>query len=398
MSSMKTAAAFGVLVSLTACSTLDGLTDSISNAGKVDYKAGAKQRNTPLEVPPDLTRPGRDDRYAAEGESATYSDFQSVKGGVAVQESEILPDIGKMKIGRAGNERWLVVPGSPEQVWPRVRKFWVDNGFTLVVDKPELGLLETDWVEKRTNVSQDFIRNALSKVFDSAFSSAERDRYRIRLEPGQEANTVEVYVSHRGVEEELTGAQKESSTWVWRKPDPGLEAEMLRRMMLALGLQEDRVRELMATTEPTDRARFERAVDGGAALVFVEPIDVAWREVGVALDRTGFAVEDRDRTLGLYSVRATEPTSVVLAPKRDESNGSTLFSKLMFWEGWFGDKKEPATAQPQRDVNLQPGVAYRIFVNGDKHRSVVRVLDQNGTVDKGEDASKILKLLFEQLK
>lgn len=394
MGYLKTAASLGVLVALMGCSTLDRLTGSVSDLGKVDYKAGANQRGNPLEVPPDLTRPGRDERYASQGESATYSDFQSTVKGAGAQEPDILPNIGKLRIGRAGNERWLVVPGTPEQVWPRVRKFLVESGFALVVDNAETGILETDWVENRTNVKGDFIRSAIGKVFDGAFSSSERDRYRVRVEPGLAAGTVEVFVAHRGVEEELIGAQKESSKWVWRKPDPGLEAELMRKMMLSLGLQEDRARELLTTTQPTDRARFERAEDGGAALVFVEPFDNAWREVGVALDRIGFSVEDRDRTVGLYSVRAYEPQADLATRSKEEPS---VWSRLAFWEDWFSsDKKEEVKTKP--GASLKPGYAYRIFVKGDKRRSVVRVLDQNGNIDKGEEAAKILKLLFEQLK
>ncbi len=388
MRNLKLTAPLCLSLALAAC-TITG--KSVSEVGKVDYKAGAKQRSDNLEVPPDLTRPGRDDRYYIEGESstATLSEYQkgaksgSVSGG---QGLEVLPDMGNMKIGRAGNERWLIVPGTATQLWPRVRQFWLDNGFNLVVDRPEVGVMETDWLENRAAIKQDFIRDAIGKVFDGIYTSPEKDKYRTRFDRGVEQGMVEVYISHRGLEEELVGAQKDSSVWTWRKPDPGLEAEMLRRLMVALGAQEDRARELLANNEPTDRARFERAPDGGAALIFAEGFDQSWRQIGLALDRTGFLVEDRDRTLGLYDVQS----STLKPQDKDNKSDESWWSKLKFW-----GKSEP---QPQGTVVLKPGESYRIFVKGDDKRSVVRVLDKDGNIDKGEASNKILKLLFDQIK
>lgn len=370
-----------LLVALSAC------TFSSKDVGKLDYKAGAQQRATPLDVPPDLTRPGRDDRYAVEGEpgAATLSEFQAGRktgalGGVAAGP-EVLPDVAKMSIGRAGSERWLVVPLTPAQLYPKIKKFWLENGFALTVDNPEVGILETDWMENRAKISQDIIRDAVGKYFDGMYSSPERDRYRTRIEPGAQPGTVDVFISHRGIEEVLS-PQKDSSTWTWRNPDPGMESEMLRRLMLALGASEDRARELLATSPATEHARFERAADGGAALILAGSIDDAWRQVGLALDRNGFSVEDRDRTVGLFDVR--------VAGLKTERKEESWTDKLAFW------RKSEAAAGPI--VQLQPGASYRVFVNGDNKHSVVRVLDKDGNIDKGDEANKVLKLLYEQLK
>ncbi len=394
MRNLKLTAPLCLSLVLAAC-TITG--KGLSEVGKVDYKAGAKQRTDNLEVPPDLTRPGRDDRYYVEGESssATLSDYQ--KGAaVAVSRStalDVLPEMGGMKIGRAGNERWLIVPGSAAQLWPRVRQFWLDTGFALVVDRPEIGVMETDWLENRAAIKQDIIRETIGKVFDNLYTSPEKDKYRTRLEPGAEAGTVEIYISHRGLEEELVGVQKDASVWTWRKPDPGLEAEMLRRLMVTLGAKEDRARELLTTAEPTDRARFERAPDGGAALIFGEGFDQAWRQVGLALDRTGFLVEDRDRTLGLYDVRSSSLQAQAQQTASSKKSDDSWWSKLKFW-----GKSDTDAKQPEGTVVLQPGQSYRVFVKGDDSRSTVRVLDREGNVDKSDEGNKILKLLFDQIK
>ncbi|WP_341675390.1 outer membrane protein assembly factor BamC [Niveibacterium sp. SC-1] len=382
MRTMRTAASLCLLLAASACST-----DSLNDMGKVDYKSASKQRAQPLEVPPDLTRPGRDERYSFDGETsaANLSDYQTGSGKSVRSGNEVLPNVNDMTIGRAGNERWLVVQATPEQIWPKVRQFWQDNGYPIVVERPDVGVMETDWVENRGKISQDFIRNAIGKVWDGLYTSPEKDRFRTRIEPGAKPGTVEVYVAHRGLEEVLTGAQKDSSTWTWRPTDPGLESEMLRRMMLSLGVSEDRANSLLANVEPTERARFERAPDGGAALVFAAGFDQAWRQIGQALDRTGFLVEDRDRTLGLYDVSGTKLEQTTAEPK-----SQSLWSKLKFW----GDSQPDAPAQ----VVLSKGASYRVFVKGDDKRSTVRVLDVQGNIDKSEEANKILKLLFDQIK
>jgi len=355
----------------------------VSELGKVDYKSGATQRPSTLEVPPDLTRPGRDDRYYVEGESsaATLSDYQKGaqdKPAASAQTSGVLPEVGKMSIGRAGNERWLIVPGNPAQLWPRVRQFWLDNGFTLVIDRPEIGVMETDWLENRAAIKQDFIREALGKTFDGLYTSPEKDRYRTRLEPGTAPDTVEIYISHRGLEEELS-PQKDSSSWVWRKPDPGLEAEMLRRLMLALGVEEKSAHDLIANAASSDKARFESASDGGMQLSFVEGFDQSWRQIGLALDRAGFIVEDRDRTAGVYDVRA-------VAAKSDKKEDASWFSRLKFW-GKRNDQAQEKTGEP-----------FKVLVKGDDKASTVRVLDKSGNVDKSDAANKMLQLLLEQIK
>ena len=47
--------------------------------------------------------------------------------------------------------------------------------------------------------------------------------------------------------------------------------------------------------------------EGNGVLTLDEPFDRAWRRVGLALDRVGFTVEDRDRAKGLYYVRYVDP-------------------------------------------------------------------------------------------
>ncbi len=90
---------------------------------------------------------------------------------------------------------------TPDKLWPTVKEFWQEIGFIVNVEKPEAGVMETDWAENRAKLPQDIIRSTIGKVFDSLYSTAERDKFRTRLEKGAEPGTTEIYISHRGMYE-----------------------------------------------------------------------------------------------------------------------------------------------------------------------------------------------------
>lgn len=373
-------------VSLLLVGVLAGCSGNIlPESKKIEYKSAGKL--PPLEIPPDLTQQSRDERYAvpdvsASKGSATYSAYSSERSGQArtTTAQDLLPQVDKMRIERAGTQRWLVVGGSPEKLWPGVKEFWQELGFLVNVELPEAGIIETDWAENRAKIPQDIIRGTIGKVFDSLYSTAERDKFRTRLEKGAEPGTVEIYISHRGMYEIYTNEGKSETRWQPRPADPELEAEMLRRLMVRLGVDENRAKTMVAAEQRQDRAKLSRATDGAGALLLEEAFDRAWRRVGLALDRVGFTVEDRDRSQGLYFVRYVDPDAD--SKKKDDDKG--FLSKLMFWKGGAGDK--PNQAQ------------YRIHLKTAGESTSVQVLTREGGVDRSDTSRRILGLLHEQLK
>ena len=188
----------------------------------------------------------------------------------------------------------------------------------------------------------------------------------------------EIYVSHRGAVEVLTGSNKDSSTWQPRAADPELEAEMLRRLLLKLGAEEERATALVAPGEtPPPRARLPQGGPAGTVEVD-DDFDRAWRRVGLALDRSGFAVEDRDRAKGFYYVSFTDQKE---APTKQEPG---IFSKLL---GLGGEKKDAKQV-----------VRYRVQVKGDGPRSQVTVQNSEGGIPDTEIATRLAQLLVDDLK
>jgi outer membrane protein assembly factor BamC len=352
---------------------------------KIEYKSAGKL--PPLEIPPDLTQQSRDERYAVPDVStgkgsATFSAYSNERSGQTrtTTAQDLLPQVDKMRIERSGTQRWLVIGGSAEKLWPSVKEFWQELGFLVNLEVPEAGIMETDWAENRAKLPQDIIRGTLGKVFDSLYSTAERDKFRTRLEKGAEPGTVEIYISHRGMYEIYVNEGKSDTKWQPRPADPELEAEMLRRLMVRLGVEESRAKTMVAAEPRQERAMLSRATDGAGALVLEEAFDRAWRRVGLALDRVGFTVEDRDRSQGLYFVRYVDPE--IDGKKKDDDKG--FLSKLMFWKGTGGDK--PNQAQ------------YRIHVKTSGETTTVQVLTREGGVDRSDTSRRILGLLHEQLK
>ena len=375
-----------LLMASVALTLLAGCSGSILESKKIEYKSAGKL--PPLEVPPDLTRPNRDDRYvvpdvSSSKGSATYSAYAGDRSGQARTSTaqEVLPDVDKMRIERSGSQRWLVVQGSPEKLWSGLKEFWQELGFIVNIDMPEAGIMETDWAENRAKLPQDLIRNTLGKVLDTLYSTAERDKFRTRIENGSSPDTSEIYISHRGMYEVYTAEGKSETRWQPRPADPELEAEMLRRLMVRLGMDEVRAKAAVAEgAKQEDRAKLIAGKGGEPSLLELqEPFDRGWRRIGLALDRVGFTVEDQDRSKGLYFVRYVDPE---IDSQKTEDKG--LLSKLAFWK----------SSKP--DPNKSP--KYRILVKSASGGSTVEVLNAEGGADSSDTGKKILKLLHEQLR
>lgn len=370
------------------CSSLKTLVEP----GRIDYKSAKRSSDTSgLEIPPDLTQLQRDNRYAIPDANtrgtATASGYNAQQAPriTAPTESTVLPQATNVdvKIERSGNQRWLVVSQAPDALWPQIREFWQDAGFLIISESQEAGIMETDWAEDRAKIPQGFIRNTLGKVLDSLYSTGLRDKFRTRLERAPDGGT-EVYISHRGAEEILVGREQDSTVWTPRPSNPELEAEFLSRLMARLG--DEGVREeakSIVANAPSlpDRAKLIKAGSGDVGYVEVsESFDRAWRRVGLALDRVGFTVEDRDRSKGLYFVRYIDQAKDAQnRPGNEKGFLARLFSS--------NDKEQAATAQ-----------RYRVLVKAAGEGSQVSVLNDSGQPVTSSTADRILGLLNDQLK
>ncbi|MFP3584779.1 outer membrane protein assembly factor BamC [Paraburkholderia sp. SIMBA_055] len=386
-----------------------------SSPTKVDYKSDSKSKQASLAVPPNLIDETADQRsLPPQGGETSLSALRQVQAQApAANTVSVVPAVSGMHIQRDGTESWLVIDSkTPAEAWPQIRRFWQEQGFLLVVDQRDKGVMETDWNETHAQINDGLIRSTLSKAMGNSYVTSERNKYRTRLETAPNGGTY-VFISQKGMREALTGTNNDSSTWQPKANDPGLEQEYLKRLMAALALADSRAKSGGADTAALSPAgaqvapnaaangaksaaaataaqnvmlsaqqpvRDPDAANGPAGqlssneLTLGEPYDRAWLRVGLALDRSNFTVDDRDLTRGLYFVRYVDPKDMTSAEQG-------------FWSQVFHGKKEKVAKQ------------YRVNVRAlTPDQTRVAVVDDKGGLDESPQAKQILTLMADQLR
>lgn len=422
----KIAVIIAAVLSLTAC-------DSIPFFDKTpDYKSAGRSR--PLEVPPDLTSASRSDTFSVPGGSTSYSTYN--QGGPAELEQErILPNPENVKIERAGSQRWLVVQADPEKIWPIIREFWTELGFAVRVENAETGVMETEWVDS-SNITKDDKGGYLDKFqgwLDKLNTLQSRQKFRTRIDRG-ETGTTEIFLSHRsvadsvkddGIERVRTSAgtydlgyklkTKQTTLEQDRANEEDIDAELMRRLMVRLGVDANKSREIIAKTEVKARAKILSESDGTSKLVVFDAFDRAWRRVGLSLDRVGFVVEDRDRSKGVFFVRYTD-VAIDDAPVKKEKG---LIESLQFWKNDSNSENNAEVVgkdakKIENDESITEKLKFWEVKEKEKNNlerlylvkvddkedgsALVTVTNRDGAINKSNTARRMINLLFDQLK
>ena len=359
------------LGSLAGCESLNDMFAS----DRVNYKDTPTA--PPLNVPQDLSSAPNDQKYVAPPATVTLGGAAQRTITPAGNATLGVPDAQDpfgMHVERDGDRRWLVVDGrSPDDVWPQLQEFWTENGFTLTTDSPSTGIMTTDWAENRANIPDDWFRRTIGRVIDFAYSSGTRDRFRVLVSRGPDGQT-DISVTHNAMEEVLTGQDKTGSKWVERPRDPALEAAFLAKIMQKFGLTDAQSKQLLTDARPSTAGVKIAAGPDGTTLDLPEAFDTAWLRVGLALDRTNFTVDNRDREKGLYFVR--------YADSMQELKGDGLLGKL-----FYNPKK----------ASKDQGPEYVVAVRSTGNSTQVAVVDQTGRIDTSSDAQRIVSALHAQL-
>ncbi len=379
-----------------------------------DYRK-AHTRQQPLEVPPDLSQLPKDDRFtvptanaaAAQrpGEPAAAGTAPAVApGALAAPAGAVVdPAVPSARIVRDGSQRWLAVNASPEVAYATVRDVFVSQGFKIAVDEPALGLIETQWAETRPKINEDAPRNMLQKLLGSFDSNGEQNKFRARIERTS-ANTAEITITHRGLDEVFTSPQRDTTRWQVRPSDPELEAILLQRVALRFAAVQPALAPAPAVAgapvaavataaapaaapgaapamaaAPAAAAatgRVHKVTAGGfVTLQLEDDIDHSFRRVGIALDRGGFTIEDRSREKHLYAVRYLDPD---YEASEKEKRG--------WWDRIFNS-----------DAKI-PEQKFQIAMAANGPVTVVEVNDKDGHPDNGATAHRILDQLMEDLR
>ncbi|AXK39543.1 outer membrane protein assembly factor BamC [Crenobacter cavernae] len=374
-------------LTLLASSVLVAACSSTDPMSKLDYKSDRAAPKSSLEVPPDLTAPQVQNRYATPGSgAASLSAYQQSQGDGKAKPSQaapvdgaVLAKVQDVRMARDGNQRWLAVgKQSPQELWPVLKAFWQDNGFVVKTEEPEIGVMETDWAENRAKLPNDGVRKLMETVgLGAVYSTPERDKFRIRLEKTTEGT--EVYFSHRGMYEIYTNEARSDTKWQPRPTDPELEAAFLGRFMVRLGIQNEKAKQAVETVTAPAASGDVRAKLDGNKLVVGDSFDRAWRRIGLALDRVGLVVSDRDRSQGTYFVHPAQSEAEAKAE-------GGFWSSLAFWK----DKKPQAGGKVDND--------YRVVVKpASDTQSVLMITDSRGAALPDAETRTLLGKLRNEL-
>ncbi|MEX3813491.1 outer membrane protein assembly factor BamC [Paraburkholderia sp. BR13439] len=384
-----------------------------SSPTKIDYRSDSRSKQVSLAVPPNMIDETADQRsLPPQGGETSLSTLKQVQAQAPAGDAvAVVPPVQGIHIQRDGTESWLVIDNkTPDQAWPQIRRFWQEQGFLLVVDQRDKGVMETDWNETHAQINDGFIRNTLSKAMGNSYVSSERNKFRTRLEAAPKGGTY-VFVSQKGMREAITGTNNESTQWQPKPNDPALEQEYLKRLMASLARAESgaggtqnaelspagtQIAPNAATagaksataavvaqnvalaaqpsTPDVDSANNTSAQLSSTELTLGEPYDRAWLRVGLALDRSNFTVDDRDVSRGLYFVRYVDPKDMSSAEQG-------------FWSQVFHGRKEKVAKE------------YRVNVRAvTPNQTRVAVVDDKGQVDESSQAKQIMSLMAYQLR
>lgn len=305
-----------LLINLTACSSTSGWKGVYNTEEQKDYSK--------LDVPPDLSQPDITDGLALPSiaaDGSTYSAYTNTE----YKGDKVTPaSLKGVKVIRDGAYQWLEINATAENLWPKLRVFFTEVGFELKREDKLLGVIETNWVENLATLPTNWFSKLLNRITSTGY----RDKYRARLEKTSNPNITRLFISHQGMEqkatEEIAGNTGTFAvTWVRRPSDPELEAEMYQRFLIFRDMDKASAKKLVAKIKPQERTRIIDK-NGTKVLQVAEGFDRTWRRVGIALDRIGLLVDDRNRSDGLFYLRISDDFREKI--KADKGWLASLFS------------------------------------------------------------------------
>jgi outer membrane protein assembly factor BamC len=348
-----------VLLFLIGCQAFD---DGIDKITQPDYVSSSKAKR--LQIPPDLSDIDEGSMvYTVPGKAKSYKDYKKQQNS-ASRVVKIGIKSTDMKIVKSGALRWLVVKKNPNILWPHVKDFWEDMGFEVRKSSKRTGVMETEWIKSsELNQSNSGALTRFDQWLDSMSGFADRRKFRTRLEPGQEPNTTEIYLSQRSarsgtMEHERILADRKGATSYgtdkYKLPeyisedkeeekikisdarnldDFEIDSELLTRLMIKLGVSDFEAKKIVKN--PTSQVHAEYIIENNSNIIKLnDPFDRSWRRLTLALDIIGFITEDKNRSKGILYVRYKN----IELPGAPKDNEKGLLNTLAFWRD---DEKEP---------------------------------------------------------
>ena len=214
----------------------------------------------------------------------------------------------------AGSQLWLKVKNKTvDQLWATMTSFLTQQGLIIKINNQKIGLLETEWAERNTTVSESGIRSFFDWIgFGSQYSLKSQYLYRINL--WQDSDSTLIFVTDYQMNEVYPGcatnnnsgsirvhpSDYQATKWVPVPSNPQIQLSFLKQFMVFSLVDNSQAKKMISNIIKT--------VDQGNAkliqdkLVVSDSFDRAWWRTGVALERSGLGISDKNRELGEYYV------------------------------------------------------------------------------------------------
>ncbi|MCO3058712.1 outer membrane protein assembly factor BamC, partial [Pseudomonas aeruginosa] len=254
------------------------------------------------------------------------------------------------------------------QVWPVARQFFEENGFRIADERPQTGEFSSDW-QSLSQLSAPLARRLSSRV--SGVEPDGQARVRVRIEPGVQSNTSEVYV----LSQTRAAGDTSSPSWPSKSVAPSLDAALLDEMVASMARSAEQggsVSLLAANSVYDTPGTFELSKDGSGnpVLTLQSDFDRSWVSVGRALDSADIRVDDLNRSLGVYYVNIAE------GAKKPDEDKPGFFSRL-FGGGEKTKEEEDAKAQRYQVRLTTVSDAVQVTVDKDINTSAPADVAQN---------------------
>ena len=283
-------------------------------------------------------------------------------------------EVSDYSLQKSGDSRWVVAQRVPAEVWPVARQFFENGGFRIADERPQTGEFSTDW-QRLDQLSGPLARRLGSRVSDVEPDSEVRAR--VRIEPGVQRNTSEIFVT--------TVSRPAGSTadtgWPSRSDNASLEAALLDEMLASMARSSEQGGSvsLLAARDFDAPSRVTLSEDGNGnpMLSLGADFDRSWSSVGRALETGDVRVDDINRSLGVYYINLAEG-----AEKKDEKPG--FFSRM--WGSDSSEEEIEARAERYQVRLTRVGDTVQVTVEKDIN-----------TVAPADVARRVLTLIQENL-
>lgn len=327
-----------------------------------------------LELPPDLTV------YEDESKFELPAIFS---GDGSRDKLPVLAKVDSLRLQGSIDFYWLSVQAPVDNLYQLVRNFWASEGYRLELDEPVIGVMQTEWVHKNQGGAEKD-QSWFARLFSSEDLSASQDQFKTRIERDEAGQRSRIYITHRateyvhtisaGPQDSVDGTDNE---WHFRQPEPELEVEMLSRLMIYLGLQQDDVEAQLADIKLFSPRAFMHidAEENSPYLLLKDAYPIAWNRVYHQLERLNFEIAGAEFDSGIFN----EGTIMVNTEIVEGKQNSGLFS--LFSSSESSNKK------------------IVLVIEEETHKTTRVTLETlDGDLDSSAEGAKFLTLLYQNIR